>query len=160
MNKPVIRDFDESRDMCGVRALLIELQDFERTLDPRMPAGASIADEYVPYMIARCRECRGTILVAESGGQVAGFAAVLSKVRSEDLDDGDLEYGLVSEIVVARHFRGRGIGRSLLEAAEAYARENHARWLRIGVLAANQAADRLYGSMGYEVRYIEREKVL
>lgn len=160
MQAAVIREYDEVRHRRRVRELLVELQNFERALDPRMPSGEEIVDEYVPYMIDRCRECDGIILVAELGNDVGGFAVVLSRVKSDDLDDGDLEYGLISEIVVAREHRGRGIGRRLLQAAESFARERHVKWLRIGVLSDNRAADRLYESMGYEIRYVEREKTL
>jgi GNAT superfamily N-acetyltransferase len=155
-----IRDFDETLHLQGVRAQLIELQDFERAIDPRMPTGAGIVDEYVPDMMERCKQCDGRILVAEIDGEVVGFATILSKVTSKDLDDGGLEYGLISDIVVAKTFRNRGVGRKLLEAAEAFARERNVKWLRIGVLAANQTADRLYESMGFERRYVEREKIL
>jgi len=32
-----IREFDSSRDLQDVRSCLIELQDFERRFDPRIP---------------------------------------------------------------------------------------------------------------------------
>lgn len=156
----VIRDFDETLHLQGVRARFIDLQDFEREIDPRMPTGAEIVDEYVLHMMKRCRQCYGKIIVAEIDDEIVGFASILSKVTSEDLDDGGLEYGLVSDLVVAKNFRNRGIGRKLLEASESFARERNVKWLRIGVLAANQSADRLYDSMGFEKRYVEREKVL
>lgn len=160
MTSLVIRDFDEALHLQGVRARIIDLQDFERAIDPRMPTGAEIVDEYVTHMLKRCRQCDGKIFVAEVGDEIVGFASILSKVTSEDLDDGGLEYGLVSDLVVARGFRNRGIGRKLLEASESFARERNVKWLRIGVLAANESADRLYDSMGFQKRYVEREKVI
>jgi GNAT superfamily N-acetyltransferase len=48
----------------------------------------------------------------------------------------------------------------LLESAESFARTSGVNWLRIGVLADNTVADRLYASMGFEAQYIEREKDL
>lgn len=143
-----------------MRACVVELQDFERTLDPRMPSGAEIADEYLDDMLQRCRECNGRVLVARVEGKFAGFVTVLAKVRSEDIDDGDLEYGLVSDLVVATDFRKQGVGRRLLEAAEAFAREAGVRWLRVNVLAANRPANELYASLGFEPLYVEREKAL
>ena len=92
--------------------------------------------------------------------KVVGFATILAKVRSEEIVDGDIEYGLVSDLVVASAHRKQGIGRKLLEAAESYARSNGVRWLRIGVLATNHSADGLYKSMGFKSLYIEREKEL
>ena len=56
--------------------------------------------------------------------------------------------------------RGRGIGRSLLEAAERHARDQGSKWLRISVLAQNRIAAGLYERFGFEPRVIELEKNL
>ncbi len=125
-----------------------------------MPSGAEIVDDYIPQMLDRCTQCDGRVFVAELNEEVAGFATILPKVASEEIEDGDIEYGLVSDLVVARKYRKRGIGRMLLKAAETYAKSNEVRWLRIGVLAKNDFVDGLYDSMGFKRLYIEREKEL
>jgi ribosomal protein S18 acetylase RimI-like enzyme len=125
-----------------------------------MPTGADIVDAFVPHMLRRCARCRGKVLVAELDGEVAGFASILARVKSDEIEDGDVEYGLISDLIVAREFRKRGIGRTLLEAAESFAKSNGVKWLRVGVLAKNYAAERLYDSSGFEKLYIEREKEL
>ena len=157
---PLIRDFEEKTHLAGVRACLIELQDFERSLDPRIPSGAEIVDEYIPQMLSRCIECEGKILVAEVNEEVAGFVTIFAKISSGELADGDIEYGLISDIVVASKYRRQGIGKDLLAAAEEYARSSEVKSLRIGVLAENHIADELYDSMGFEILYLEREKKL
>jgi GNAT superfamily N-acetyltransferase len=156
----LIRIFDHDAHLAGVQACLVELQDFERALDSRLPSGAEIVVEYIPHMLARCKECGGAVLVAEVDGEVAGYATVLAKVQSGEIEDGDLEYGLISDLVVARKFRRQGIGRELLQAAEQHARAKRVQWLRIGVLAANHSADDLYDSSGFKRIYVEREKKL
>lgn len=156
----LIRKYDEKTHLAGVRACLIELQEYERSLDPRLPSGAEIVDDFIPRMFHRCRLCDGRVLVAEVNEQVAGFATILAKVTSEEIEEGDYEYGLVSDLIVASKYRGQGIGRKLLVAAESYARDKEVRWLRIGVLAENHHADGLYESMGFRKLYIEREKRL
>ncbi len=156
----MIRDFNEEAHLTGVQACLIELQDFERSLDPRMPSGSEIVDDYVPYMLDRCIECDGTVLVAEVDGEVAGFVTILTRVESEEIVEGEIEYGLVSDLVVASKFRRQGFGRKLLEAAESYARANDVRWLRIGVLAQNHSANALYDSLKFKKLYVDREKDL
>lgn len=155
-----LRDFDESVHLDGVHACVIELQDFERGLDPRLPAGAEIVDEYVPWMLERCRQCNGKVIVAELDGVVAGFATILTKVRSEEIDDGPVEFGLVGDLVVSAGYRHHGIGTALLEASESFARANDVKWLRIGVLANNTVADRMYEALGYGTRFLMREKDL
>ena len=88
--------------MKGVQATLVELQNFERSLDPRMPSGEEIVDFYVPQMLLRCTQCDGVVLVAELNDEVAGYVTILTKVKSEDIEDGDYEYGLISDLVGAR----------------------------------------------------------
>jgi GNAT superfamily N-acetyltransferase len=155
-----IRDFDEKTHLAGVRACLIELQDFERALDHRLPSGAAIVDDLIAHMLNRCTKCDGRVVVGELNEEVVGFATILAKVKSEELSEGEIEYGLVSELVVASEHRKQGIGRKLLKAAESYAESNGVKRLRIGVLAANHSADELYESMGFKSFYIEREKEL
>ncbi len=155
-----ICDYDESTHLHSLRECVVELQDFEHGIDPRIPPGIDIVDDFVPRMLQRCKQCDGKVLIAEVNGEVAGFATILSKVRNEEPEEGDYEYGLVSDLMVVPRFRKQGLGRQLLEAAESYARARGVKWLRIGVLAANQGADRLYSSMGYSRLHVEREKDL
>lgn len=156
----LIREFVDPSDWDDLRSCLIELQDFERRLDPRLPSGADIADAYLPQMLQRCRQSAGKVLLAEIDDVCAGYATILTKVKSEEIGDGDTEFGLIADLVVLEKFRQLGIGRKLLEAAERYSRKCGVKWLRIGLLAGNQAADELYSSMGFGVLYIEREKDL
>ena len=156
----LIRDYHEKSDRSGIRECLIELQDFERSLDPRMPSGDEIVDAYVPNMLRLCQRCSGKVLVADVDGEIAGYVSILAKVKSDEIEDGNIEYGLISDLVVLQRFRKSGIGRKLLEAAESFAREKDVKWLRIGVLASNEAALDLYASMRFRRKFVELEKDL
>ena len=155
-----IVEFDKRAHLTGVRRCLIELQDFERTFNPRMPTGDEIADEYMPEMLQRCKDCDGKILVADVNGQVAGYATVLTRIVSDEIEDGGLEYGLVSDLIVDKDHRRQGVGQQLLGAAEAYAKERGTKWLRVGVLASNQIALEVYQNNGFSALYVELEKDL
>ena len=156
----IIRDFDPDKDVDGLRRCFVELQDFERRLDPRMPAGDDIADAYIAETLSKCAECLGTMLVADADGEIAGYATILAKVRADELDDGDFEYAYIADLVVRETYRGRGYGRKLIARAETYASDKGARWLRMGALAKNEVARNLYASLGFAERLIELEKDL
>ncbi len=156
----MIVPYDRRAHLPALRELVIELQDYERQLDPRLPSGASIVDQYIPQMLQRCKQAIGQILIAEVDGEVAGFATILSRVSSGELEDGDIEYGLIADLVVAPSFRRQGLGQRLLEAGEDFARSKNVRWLRIGVLNRNQAAMDLYTAQGFSVLFSEMEKQL
>ncbi len=155
-----IVDYDHTAHRQALRELVIELQDFEHNLDSRVPTGAAIVDDYVAQMFERARQADGKIFVAEVGNDVAGFVAVMARVSSGEIQDGDYEYAQVTDLVVAADFRRRGIGQELLEAGEHFARSKSARTLRIGVLEKNRGAMQLYAAEGFNVLYSELEKNL
>jgi len=67
----LIRKFDEATDTGSLRDCLIELQEFERGVDSRMPAGEEIADAYMSDMFLQCAMSKGSIYVADLDGLVS-----------------------------------------------------------------------------------------
>jgi ribosomal protein S18 acetylase RimI-like enzyme len=143
-----------SGDLAAVRRCVIELQDFERTIDPRLRPGDAMADDYWQRILSRCRESNGRAFVAVDDREVVGLIAVLAAEPFMELDDPPGTYGLVTDLVVLAPYRRRGIGKMLLTQAETFARTAGATELRIGVLAANAGARRLYVGCGF-VTYSE-----
>src|SRR5688572_28845828 len=108
-----------------------------------------MATRYLEHLLQRCADCDGTILVAEVDGAVVGFATVLARVVSEELDDPPDSYAIVTDLAVLERIRRRGIGAALLREAEGYARAKEANALRIGVLSENRPARNLYLTAGF-----------
>ena len=154
----MIREYEPSRHRGQLRACVVELQDFERGLEPTLPKGEAMADRYLAHVLDRRAGGAGRIFVSEEGGAVVGFVGVLARVVPEP--DETQAYAYVSDLVVLPAYRRRGIGRALLERAEAYARGEGARVLRVGVLAKNEAAARLYRSLGFGDYTIQLNKPL
>ena len=155
-----VLEFNSRLHMDGLRACAIELQDAEREFEPRMPTGEEIADAYIPEMFSRCESSDGRVFVAEIDGEVVGYATILSRVTSEEISDGGLEYGLIADLVTLSAYRKQGVAHALLDAAETFARERGTKWLRIGALAANQLALDIYDARGFSKLYVELEKEL
>ena len=156
----IIREYNAASDFDGLRNCVIELQNYEYDLDSRFPDGQSIVDAYIPDILRRCEEYRGTILVADVDQQVAGYSMVFTRVTSEDIEDGDFECGYLADLVVLPGYRQQGIGAELLSASEDYARERGVTWFRIGVMAANTKARDLYIASGYSPFSMKLEKRL
>ena len=153
-----VRSLSVESDLAQLRECVIELQDHERGIDPRMPCGESIADAYIDDLLDKCRRYDGDILVAEVDDALVGYVAVLASVVSEDIDDGGLTYALIDDLLVRKTFQGRGYGKTLLRAAQTYAKSRGASWLRLSVLAQNNGARRVYEAMAFEPLYIDYEK--
>ena len=143
-----IRKFRET-DEASCRALVVELQDAGRQIDPRLRLGEEMADEYLREMHRRCARNNGSILVAEVDGSIVGLAMVLARVPFEELDEPPGDYAVVAELVVRHGMRRRGIGAALLREAERFAQEAQATDLRIGVLSDNKPARELYLRHGF-----------
>ena len=110
----------------------------------------------IPYL-----ETRGMdIIVSENDGVIDGYAAVAlcdtAKRRGEILPFVFVE---VDELCVAENAHRKGIGTALLDAVKAYAKENGAKFVELGVNAANKGAQEFYKANGmfvknYKMQYI------
>jgi ribosomal protein S18 acetylase RimI-like enzyme len=155
-----IREYDRARDAAGLRACFVELQEYERVLDPELLPAEQIVEPYLERMFERCRSWRGKVFVADVDGALAGFVCVWSKVPQEELDQDPREQAYVSDLVVVAGQRDRGIGRELLQRAEEYARAEGAPALGIGVLARNTGALVLYRELGFSEYLLQLKKNL
>ena len=89
---------------------------------------------------------RSEVLVADVDGEVAGMVAVSSGPRFA----GPGRYGHLSGLAVAASHRRRGVGTSLLKAAESYAFGWGCDRLELTSSRSRQAAHDFYRSHGYE----------
>jgi ribosomal protein S18 acetylase RimI-like enzyme len=144
----VIREYRQG-DAVAVRQCIVELQEFERSIDSRLRPGDSMADDYWEHIQRQCAEANGRVLVADHESAVVGFVAVLAAQPFTELDDPPGTYALVTDLVVKASHRGNGIGSQLLRHAEAFVRQAGATEFRIGVLAGNVAARSLYLDLGF-----------
>jgi ribosomal protein S18 acetylase RimI-like enzyme len=154
----VVREYRDAEDFLGVRTCLIELQEFERSLDARLPAGATIANAYLEGLFRRCDQFTGKLFVAETDSRVVGFVSVLASCRSEAPDDDAGPFAYVDDLVVLPQYRGQGYGRALLDRAEAYAAAHGRSTLRLRVKGDNHSARGFYARAGYGEYEVELEK--
>lgn len=89
-------------------------------------------------------EQRGRVLVAEGAGVLAGYALILPR---PNLVTGGAGWD-INHLFVRKPLRGQGIGRALIAAVAALAREEGAEILLIGTQSANLGAQAAYLAMG------------
>jgi len=143
----IIREY-RPEDARHVEECFVELQDFLHGLEPQVREGKA-AKQYFDAMFARCADTQGKIFVAEVAQRVVGFICLWARVQSEELDEEPSEYAFISDLVVLPAYRGRGLGRALLEKAEEHARRHGATTLRLEVLVKNEVAITLYQKSGF-----------
>lgn len=86
------------------------------------------------------RDDVGISLVAEDEGLIVGFLSGMAVVDEFRLHN----------IAVHPDFRGRGVGRGLIEAVESLCRQRDFRRILLEVRKGNEAATRLYLGLGFE----------
>jgi ribosomal protein S18 acetylase RimI-like enzyme len=146
-------------DYAGVLRGMHDLQDHERTLHPSRRAAAEVAEPYLQRLLRRVAERSGAIFVAEHAGAVIGFIACYVKDTQSLIETAAYSrYGYVSDLDILAEWRGRGLARRLLASAEQHLAQCGVTRLRIGVLAANSAAQRAYEKYGFAPYENELEK--
>jgi len=107
----------------------------------RLPRPVNLTYPHDPKSLADDWERKAATLVATSGIQPIGYAA-LSEQRSSG--------AWISDLVVVPRWRRQGVGRALLAAAQRWAAENGHRRLFVEMQSKNYPAIRLALQLGYE----------
>lgn len=88
----------------------------------------------------------GLLLGARSDGRLVGYACLYWHFSSLEA----CESVLMNDLYVDSSVRGQGVGRALIEAAAAVAREREVPFVEWSTAPDNQTAQRLYDSTGAE----------
>jgi len=94
------------------------------------------------------------LLIGEAGGAPIGMLWLNILTRGERAS------AFLYDVVVDKDMRGRGYGRALMVAAEAYSAERGATAIKLHVFGDNTTALRLYESLGYVATNINMTKAL
>jgi ribosomal protein S18 acetylase RimI-like enzyme len=138
-NAPIQIRLASAADAATLGRLLF---DFNSEFDLPTPDADAIAKRAAPLIES------GGITVLFAGGKPEGFAML--RFKPSLYTDGPDAY--LEELYVVPEHRGRGIGRSLLEAAMQHAREHDAAHIDLGTSEDDVAARRLYESVGFTNR--------
>ncbi|MDQ7734977.1 GNAT family N-acetyltransferase [Halomonas sp. SpR1] len=102
-----------------------------------------------PYWLGFMSMDDSTVFVTEDNGVLTGAVAVSVSTSAPYPFLTSRSRGHVATIVVAESYRGRGLGRELMSAAEAYAKEKGAEDIKLEVMAFNSDALDFYRELGY-----------
>jgi GNAT superfamily N-acetyltransferase len=94
-------------------------------------------------MLEPCASRR--MLVAVAGDRIIGMASIQTLISTAE---GELS-GIVEDVVVAHEWRGKGIGRCLLEAIEAWAHAKGLKRIQLLADATNTPALKFYHNSGW-----------
>jgi ribosomal protein S18 acetylase RimI-like enzyme len=113
---------------------------------------------YASFLATKLDDPDAAILVAARDGDVVGYA--FAAVEGYDYMSLRAPAGVLHDLVVDPGSRGRGSGRALADAALAYLRSRGAPRVVLSTASRNEAAQRLFTSMGFRPTMVEMTREL
>lgn len=147
----MIREY-KPEDRKAVEQCILELQEeeFARQPDYWQTPAKTIENNYLDYLLKWAENSKGKILVAEVGGNITGYLAVVIE-DGKDISPAQklTRKGYVPDFSVLRAYQKQGIGRELLTVAEEYIQSQGCEYVSLDVTTGNPAID-FYKKQGFQ----------
>ena len=149
--------FADMSDLKGINVLheQLHIQHIGYRPDIFAPVEQPVFDE---LMIPFLTQDKKRVAVSENGGIIDGYAALsvcdTEKAAGEILNFTFVE---VNELCVAGNAQRKGIGSELLDFVKQFAKEQGARFVKLGVMAENTAAQEFYKANGMFVKNMKMQ---
>ena len=143
-------------DLRAMVPLWQQLMDFHEDLEGTYNLVDDAVERWTKYIGPKFDDEDWYILVAELGGKLVGYTAVI--VQDYPPVFIATKHGFVETISVDEAHRGKGIGKQLLEAAEVWLRSRGVPEVTVRIDERNPASKALFGSAGFEPFVVVRRK--
>jgi GNAT superfamily N-acetyltransferase len=140
----------EAKDRETLIGFLLGLNRHEATIQPDRRLDRVAAERCYEEMLAKVSERGGAVIIAEIGGEPAGFIAWHVEMDDAYIRDDLVRHADIAELYVAEPFRRQGLARVLLAKAERMIREAGLPRYFIGVLDGNDGAAAAYRQAGFK----------
>jgi ribosomal protein S18 acetylase RimI-like enzyme len=114
--------------------------------------------DYASFLVRQLADSSVIVLVADDHGDVVGYA--YATIEGYDYMSLRGPAGVIQDVIVDPEFRGRGIGRMLLEATLAELDLRGARQVVLTTAERNEGAQRLFAKGGFRRTMIEMTREL
>ena len=123
-----------------------------------LPTRQRTPADYGKFMSSQLEDPDIAVLVADDNGDVIGYA--YAAVEGYDYMALRGPAGVLHDVIVDPVHRGRGVGRLLLDAALGFFRSRGVPRVVLSTAEQNEAAQRLFASMGFRRTMIEMTREL
>jgi ribosomal protein S18 acetylase RimI-like enzyme len=151
---PIVRRATPA-DLPSIGRLGALLVEEHHDFDPRrfLAASRGTPEGYASFISTQLEDPDAAVLVADDRREVIGYA--YAAVEGYDYMSLRGPAGVLHDIIVAPGHRGRGVGRLLLHAALEFLRSRGVPRVVLSTAERNEAAQRLFASMGFRRTMIE-----
>ena len=148
----------ETRDPEKVKELIYELRKFESNFDKELKSPEEITDKLIEWMKRKLTSPNTFLFLAVSDGRPLGYVFGWIEKRSKNYWKTH-RYGYICDIFVKEEFRGKGVGKALMEKAENWLREKGIEYINLEVYSKNPFM-KFYENLGYERLSVRMKKCL
>lgn len=148
----------EEKYLEDVRNLLVELEEYIISIDEDNLD--QIHKDYrklmAVYDLKQVKENNGKCFLALIDNKVVGLVmGTIPKYENFDyLDYKCPKRGVITELVVTKNIRSKGVGKELMKKIERYFLEQNCKYVLIDVFAYNNKALKFYDKNGYHTRMV------
>ncbi len=143
----MIREYTKD-DVESVKACIVELQEFERMIDPHRLKGMEVAQKYLEHLVEIGNQNRGKVFVVEINGDIVGMISVYIEEDKKHFRKTQ-KFAHISDLIVLPEYSNKGISKELLEKAEEYAKLKHVTTIETAVLAKHAEGIDSFQRNGY-----------
>lgn len=137
------------QDESGIKQCITELKNYESQFDPDYCTNEESVNRLFKSILKE-KEDGGEIFVAENNNNIIGFVSLGIDDKNDELIVNKIPTVYISDIVVLKEYRGKGIGKELMKKAEDFTKEKGLKYLKLIAFAENSNAIGLYKSLGFE----------
>ncbi len=144
-----------------VKDLFVELQEYIVNIDKEKYniLTENYREEYFKKTMSEIKKYNGKMLLYKEGTKIVGLVVgIINNEKTSEYDFKAPKRGRITELIVSKHCRKKGYGKTLLNAMENNLISEGCEDILLGVFGYNEKAIEFYKKNGYETRMIDMSK--
>ena len=153
----MVIEYDSKYDE-QIKDLLVQLQQYIADIDKEgyNIVGDEYREKYFAKTIEDVKKCNGKILLFKENGKIVGLiVGLINNDETEKFDFKAPKRGRITELIVDSEYRGKQIGKQLLDAMKEYLKSIECKKILIAVFGYNESSIKFYEKNGYHIRMID-----
>ena len=135
-------------DLFYVVELWKELMDFHRNLDPFFIRSKDGSDNFLKWVEKQMEIEDAELFVADVSGKIIGYSKIQISEYPPVFEK--KQYGMISDVVVAKKYRRQGIGKALFDESKKWFTGKGISRIELRVANVNPVAQGFWEKMGFK----------
>lgn len=153
-----IREYNKT-DIQALKDCIIDLQEFEKLMDPQRLEGMKIAEEYLHHLLEMCEKNKGKIFVVEVKEEIVGMISIVIEEDAKHVRK-IKRFATITDLIVMPEYQGKGISKELIQQAETYAKSQNVSTIQVHQLSKYEKGLKNYLRNGFsEFEIVLRKKI-